>query len=266
MQKGNIPLLLERGYKITYLVYTKPEDEVSVREIVGRYGMDGVSYTVVPSSDCRRRYLVDITNYSVVNGLPLFIANPDIFIGDGSLSNLMVYNTKRSNICLAALHVRVDMKTFMEWLDKVEGDISNPVLVTHSMTMLSQSWRDAYVDKGRNCSWSAGAAMQKIGDKLWIVNFRIPNVFLARMSRADYNYFSVNYDLGCYDHSWPEHLVRDKRFKYIGSSDVFYAVEMTSPQNNTSPLRDNDLWNDEASNNMLHSETNRNFLSVVRGE
>lgn len=210
-------------------------------------------------------FLVESVAYCVHNPAPMFLASPDVFFGNGSLNNLLSYGA-RKDVCIAALHVRVDRDRFLKWIKDVEGEVSNPVLATKGMEMLSQSWASSFIDQNRNCSWHAGTAVQKIKDKLWAVSFRIPTVYLARLNQSDLNYFSNNCDYGHWDHSWPEHLIKDNRYKFSGSSDLFFAVELTAPENNQATCRDNDLWNDECINKKLHSETNRNFLAIIRGE
>lgn len=274
MQKGNVPYLLSCGYNITHLIYTTTTDAERLGKIVDKYKTDRLEFKIMTNNavgygrnlqKTNMIFLVESVAYCVNNPAPMFLATPDVFIGDGSLSNLISFNMKK-DICIAALHVRVDRDRFLKLLDGMQGDISNGVLATVGMSVLSQSWADAFIDKDRNCSWQSGSAVQKIRDKLWAVTFRIPTVYLARLNRGDMAYFNSNCDYGHWDHSWPEYLIKEKRYKFAGSSDLFFAVELTSPENNKAHCRDNDLWNDESQNAKLHSETNRNFLAIVRGE
>ncbi|MDP2672064.1 MAG: hypothetical protein Q8O68_00960 [Candidatus Daviesbacteria bacterium] len=274
MQAGNVPHLISCGYNITHLIYTTTPDVEKIEKIIGKYSTDRLEFKIMTNNavgygrnlaKTNMIFLVESVAYCVSNPCPMFLATPDVFIGDGSLSNLVSYNAKK-DICLAALHVRVDRDKFLNWIKGIEGGVSNPALVTAGMGMLSQSWADSFIDRDKNCSWHAGTAVQKIKDKLWAVSFRIPTVYLARLNQSDMDYFNNHCDYGHWDHSWPESLIKDKRYKLIGSSDLFFAVEVTSAENNKAMLRDNDTWNDECQNTKLHSETNRNFLAIIRGE
>lgn len=275
MQSGNIPFLLSAGYNIEHLIYTTTPDAARLEGIISPYRSDRLDYKIMTNKDIgygrnlaktNMIFLIESVAYCVSkHPIPMFLASPDVFFGNGSLSNLLSYGV-RKDICIAALHVRVDRDRFLNWLKTIDGEISNPVLVTKGMGMLSQSWANSFIDTAKNCSFHAGTAVQKIKDNLWAVSFRIPTVYLARLNQSDLNYFSNHCDYGHWDHSWPEHLVKEKRYKFNGSSDMFFAVELTTPENNQATCRDNDLWNDESANTKLHSETNRNFLAIVRGE
>ena len=275
MQAGNIPYLLKQGYEIIYIIYTKPRDVQRLTAIIDKYKTEKIEYRITTNrfvgnetevSKANSIFLLESVGFAVTNKAPFFLASPDIFVGDFSLSNLLTYNTNK-DICLAALHLRVDSVLFQRWYnEEAILPVSNARLVTTSMGILSQSWRDSFIDKGRNCSFTANSAVQKIQDNLYNVTFRIPNVFLARLNQSDVDYFNQHPNLGNWDHSWPEHLVKGRRYKFIGSSDMFFACEATYVDNNKSDCRDNDLWNDECINTKLHSETNRNFLAIIRGE
>ena len=283
-QEGNIPFLLKHGYEITHLVYTTTPDAGRLAEITNRAKLkylegtnvdqDKLSYQIITNpavgygrviAKTNMIFLLQSVTYGVHNPAPFFLASPDYFIGDYSLSNLLAYQTKKDT-CLAALHVRVDAPSFLNFLEGTQGNIQNPSLVRIAFGMLSQSWKDSFIDKDNNCSFHAGTAVQKIATNLYTVTFRIPTTFLARLNQSDLEYFSGHCDYGHWDHSWPEHLISQKRFKFIGSSDMFFAVELTAGDMNQSKCRAGDLWNDEYFSTKIHSETNRNFLAVVRGD
>ena len=192
----------------------------------------------------------------------MFFLNPDYFYGNDSLRNLISYKFK-NKMCLAALHVRVDADKFSEKIKTVEGEVSNAQLVSLSMGYLHKSWGESFTSRSVNNSHISGSATQQIAGNMWAVTFRIPTVFLAKFDHCDKEALK-RFDM--WDHEWPATLIEQNRFKFIGSSDMFYAVELTETQNNIPGLAGQMEWNDSFHVSRLNGETNRNFLVILRGE
>jgi hypothetical protein len=259
-QKGNIPALLKDGYEIRYYIYTLSDENL---QRVKKIRIKGVNIEVFHFSEIDNTKLLHaMIGQSIGQDSRLLFISPDYFIGDGSLFNICSHQSN-GNMCLAALHMRVDFDKFVRVLDNEKGSISNPKLVTLAMENLHKSWGESFINKEENNSYFSGSAVQKVNKNLWDVSFRIPTVFLAKFEEVD----KVNLpQFDYWDWEWPAALINDNRYKYIGSSDMFFAVELTKEKENIPCTQGGSLWNDSFRVQKPHSEINRNFLAVLRGE
>lgn len=259
-QKGNISALLEDGYEIRYYIYTLSDENL---QRIKRIKIKGVSVEVFHYSEMDNTKLLHaMIEQSIGQDARLLFMSPDYFIGNGSLFNICSHQSN-GNMCLAALHMRVDFDKFIRALDLKKGRINNPELVTLAMENLHKSWGEAFIDEESNNSYFSGSSVQKIADKLWDVSFRIPTVFLAKFEQSDLEGLA---QFDYWDWEWPATLIKEHRYKYIGSSDMFFAVELTKERENIPCVQAGSLWNDDFRVQKDHSEVNRNFLAVLRGK
>lgn len=157
----------------------------------------------------------------------LVMVNPDHFWGNGSLGNLIKLAAGR-DICVAAPHPRVERNAFLNLLPK--HDVDNAELVALAVDTFHRSWRDANTALPKTNTFATGASISPLGNGLFAVSHVIPTIFLARFQRIDAEFFSIesnNGGTGTWDHFWPELLIGMGRQRYIGSSDLFFAVELT---------------------------------------
>ena len=260
MQEGNIPALLEEGYEIRYYIYTMNDEHLAR---VKKIKIKGVRIEVFDFTEMDNTKLLHaMIDQSIGQNERLLFISPDYFVGNGSIYNIVTYNSN-DNLCIAALHMRVDYDKFLNVIKQTQGTISNPQLVDLAMRNLHKSWRESFVNEESNNSFFSGSAVQTITDKLWSVTFRIPTVFLAKFQASDRE------DLPKFDHwdwEWPAKLIEQKRYKSIGSSDMFFAVELTKTRENIPGVQPGSKWNDEFRVEKPHSKVNRNFLTILRGE
>ena len=262
-QSGNIPWLIAQDYDLEYIIYTKEEDTDRVNEVVDKWNREGLEFTVnAPPDMDNNNALHEIIDKGIENDCQVFFLNPDYFYGNESLRNLISYKFK-NKMCLASLHVRVNADEFADKIKTIKGELSNAQLASISMKCLHKSWGESFISNDINNSHTSGSAIQQISNNLWAITFRIPTVFLAKFEDSDRQALQ-RFDL--WDHEWPTELVRQHRFKFVGSSDIFYAVELTKREDNIPRLAGNMVWNDEFHSNKEHGEINRNFLIIVRGQ
>lgn len=264
LQQGNIPSLVKKGYTFLHTIYTRQDGDINkLRSIAKNSSREGYEIVVDVIHDGANLLFLHkfIDDGIEANAKSLFI-NPDLFFGSGSLANLLAYKFK-NDMCLAALHMRVEYGEFQEILKTIEGDITNPQLVDIAMRCLHKSWSEAFISDDTNNSNASGSAMQKIGDSLWAVTFRIPTVYLAKFTKDDRNDLS---QFDHWDHEWPTQLMTANRYKFIGSSDMFFAVELTKHDVNIPTVEHYRQWSDDFHCHKMHSEANRHFLAIVRGE
>jgi hypothetical protein len=259
-QSGNIPRLVDEGHEIRYYIYTRNDHNV---QRVRKTEIDGVQIEVFDFDEINNHELLQkIIEQSIGQNAKLLFMSPDYFIGNGSIYNICKY-TSNDNMCISALHMRVDYDKFLGIMNTTDKEISNPELVTLAMENLHKSWGEAFIDVPSNNAYYSGSSIQPIADKLWSVCFRIPTVFLAKFEPDDLR------ELSQFDHwdwEWPSFLIENSRYKYIGSSDMFFAVELTKVRENIPAIKHDGQWNDEFRVCKKHGEINKNFLSILRGE
>ncbi len=271
-QKGNVPDLITKGYEFKYIIYTTDKaNKARVIEAIEPYRIDGVEYEIKIDLDAVKNTMMQtLLEDCLLEDCRVLFLNPDCFLSDKSLAHLATYKAN-NNMCLAALHVRVDKDTFLSKLDDIDVDISSPSLVNMGMDCLHPCWGQSFIDVDENNSYTTGSAIEKIDDDLWTVTFRIPNIFLANFIVSDRE---VLKKFSFYDHRWPSKLMVEDRYKFVGSSDFFFAVELTDGNQDLPPLHKGMLYNDsfevhesdEIELENIHSGINRNFLAIVRGE
>ncbi len=259
-QSGNIPRLVAEGHEIRYYIYTRNDHNV---QRVRKTEIEGVQVEVFDFDEIDNHDLLKkIIEQSIGQNARLLFMSPDYFIGNGSIYNICKYSSN-DNMCISALHMRVDYDKFLGIMNTTDKEISNPELVTLAMENLHKSWGESFVDVPSNNAYYSGSSIQSIADKLWSVCFRIPTVFLAKFEADDLR------ELSQFDHwdwEWPSFLIENNRYKYIGSSDMFFAVELTKVRENIPAIKHDGLWNDEFRVCKKHGEINKNFLSILRGE
>ena len=271
-QGGNVPYLIARGYEFKYIIYTTDiANKVRVTEAIEPYRMDGIEYEIKIDPDAVKNTMMQtLLEDCLLEDCRVLFLNPDCFLSDKALAHLVAYKSN-NNMCLAALHVRVDKDMFLSKLKATKGDISSSSLVSMGMSCLHPCWGQSFIDVDENNSYTTGSAIEKIEDNLWTVTFRIPNVFLAHFIPSDRE---VLKKFSFYDHRWPSKLMAENRYKFVGSSDFFFAVELTDGNQDLPPLHKGMLFNDnfevhesdEIALENIHSCINRNFLAIVRGE
>ncbi len=264
LQSGNIPSLIRDGYTFTHTIYTRQDGELNrLKRIAEEKSREGYRIVIdVIHDGANLLFLHKFIDDGIKADAKSLFINPDLFFGNGSLKHLLAYKFK-NDMCLAALHMRVDYGEFQEILKIIEGDVSNPQLVDIAMKCLHKSWSESFISDDTNNSNASGSAIEKVGNNLWAVTFRIPTVYLAKFTEKDRNDLS-QFDF--WDHEWPTQLMDANRYKFIGSSDMFFAVELTKTDTNIPTVEHYRRWNDDFHCSKKHSEVNRHFLAIVRGE
>ena len=258
MAGGNVPALLDRGHEVEWIIHTKKGEKEVLEKIIEGYIRSNLSFSV-EEYDGTEEQMFGALIRKVINR-KMILASPDMYFGNGAIDNL-VKCSEGNNFCIAVPHIRVNDK---EFIDRIGDEaVSNPELVAVGMGCLHRSWSQAFIDAPTNNCTDSGSFVRSVAENLWVSTFRIPTLFLVNIEESDLKALESYY---YYDHRWPEKLIAEKRFKYIGSSDVFFAVELTSPNNNVPQLKGNSHWNDTYKSTLGHCETNRNFLVTMRGQ
>lgn len=274
-QSGNIPALIADGKEVEHVIYTRDGIDIErLKKATKLFERKGVHFVIrgfSGSDEMIKTVLVkEIIKHGIERDLPTLFINPDIFVANGSLKNITSYQYK-GDMCIAALHVRVETREFLDRLEN-EGELNPRQLVSIAMDTLHPSWSQAFTDQDSNVSYTSCSTVQKIKKNMWVSTLRIPTAYWVKFRQSDLDIFSVEnnesqgINYGMWDHTWPAHLMEQHRYKFVGCSDFFFAVELTNLDDNRPQLEPDMLWNDECHNDHPHSEVNRNFSVVLNGK
>lgn len=276
-QSGNIPALLKDGHIVDWHIHTIEAARARVVTIIDEYRRaqlgavaDQLTTKVsvyATTAQLTKRALLTTMQSCVETDTPFIGAPPDTFFGNGSIHNIVKLSMNR-DLCIAAAHLRVDAPRFSDLIAHYPGDISNAALVNLALAAAHQNLYDSFVDKDSNCSYISGVAIQKIAENLYAITHRLPTVYLARFTEGDLRFFTrQRTSFEDWDHVWPSRLIAQRRFKLIGSSDLFFAVEATEPAlricSKLNGSRGNDDYHEAR---YFHKELNRNFSVVLRAD
>ena len=95
----------------------------------------------------------------------------------------------------------------------------------------------------------------------------LPTPYLCWFTESDESFwFNESHTFGNWDHVWPGLLLREHRWRVIGSSDVFFLVEFESPERSRSLApQSGSAGNELYQHRRPHNEANGSFLIEVRG-
>ncbi len=271
-QPNNLPKVLASGRSVEHcIVCHESVQQLIIKMLVGNGGeLAGESNYNITFHRHESTQLVPLIwamDKCIKDGSYLMLAMPDWFFGDGSIHRMLCYAAGR-DYCVSGLSLRVNDDSFSRDLLATKLPISNQQLVDMTFRNAHTSLRMADVTQDRNSSRFSGMCVQKMDEGLWTIVHRLPNVFLASVTGQDIADFSnTNHGLSHWDWVWPSKLIHQGRYRYIGSSDLFYMAELTTVQGNDPKIEAGMQWNDDMVNGKgdVHIETNRFFVGTLRG-
>jgi hypothetical protein len=251
-------------------IYTSAESAPRIIEILYHHKH------VINIVDVRRRGSYDVMQRALVAEMEecfktnsrMVMAPPDMFFGDGSIANLLALASARPDAtCFSAPHVRVDHDKFMAALPL--GTIDNPKLVQLALANLHCSWAQSDVTLDKRNNYYSGTSIQALPTLgYYAVTHVLPTCHLAQFTRDDLDAFK-RYRSGAWDHQWPALLIGKNRHRVIGSSDIFFAVELTKSDENIPKLHaasEHPIDAYELTDRVghEHNRINRNMIFVLR--
>jgi hypothetical protein len=253
-------------------VYTDAVSAPRIVEILHHYEHE------VHIVDTKKQEAYDVAQYALITEIEeclktnsrMVMAPPDVFFGDGSIANLLALASVRPDaMCFSATHVRVDHEKFIEALPL--GTIDNPKLVSLALNTMHRSWSQSDVALDKRNTYYSGTSIQALPTLgYYAVTHVLPTCHLAQFTQDDLDAFR-KYRSGAWDHQWPALLIAKNRHRVIGSSDIFFAVELTKANENIPKLHSAashpiDVYELADRPGHEHNKINRNMIFVLRGE
>ncbi len=174
-----------------------------------------------------------------------FACAPDHIFGNGSITNMYLVAYPKP-ICIAAGQPRVSYEKFKaaDFEARLSHSlIENRDLVAASFDYGHPSFLNCFEDQEMNTTGD-GCAIRKLNNHTYQVIYNVPNLWLVFFTTADIEFFKKN-SFNYFDKVWPRELFKEHRIKYLPSSDLFFAVELTFDHEKKPCLRSGRLYNDE---------------------
>lgn len=265
LQPGNLSSL--RG-QIHFDICTTAEsvEEVnrSAQRALAGWKTCSVSIAALPDgSQVISRGFLNSIRSAIAARSRMLLAMPDTVFGNGSIGNLARYAFGK-NICIAAAHLRVEHDAYMKATGGKFSGASNAELVDVAEACAHQTARESHCES-ENCSWAGGISLTHIAPGLHAMIHHLPTPYLVFMTREDEEFFAHGH-LGFIDHVWPEKLVESGRLRVIGSSELFFAVEITATGNNTQPIKPNSQFEEAYCGQFKHHRANSMFVTALQGK
>lgn len=276
-QPNNLPKLLEQGRKIHHL-FIIPEGILPswCHKYVERYkSLYNYRCMWFPKKTIDQAYL-QCFKMCIEDDSLFMPALPDWFWADGSVSNMVEYVADRK-MAVAGPYLRVRAEEFLGWID-AHGLVGEKGLSSDRLVDLSFKYPhpiSAHSDvtkPNNNARWS-GIFTQPLAPGLWSYSCRVPNVFLASVTTDDwYDFYCSPHGYSHWDWQWPTKLMEDGRFKFFGSSDAFFMVDLTGKDQSAPKVESNDLLMDDFVNDgrvehkvKYHCTVSKFYTGVLRG-
>ena len=153
-----------------------------------------------------------------------FFAAPDHIWSKNSLYNLIELS-KNGNFCYSIPHFRIN-----DIHEPVEFPIESKQLARFALDNAHEMFTTSFDDLDRTFCHQ-GMTARKLDEGIISMKHNLPSVFLAKFTYSDLEFFrEVKYSIGQWDRGWLSRLCQEGRLKIIGSSELAFTVEMTSPE------------------------------------
>jgi len=284
LQDGNIPTLLRDGYDLRMLIYTHPRE---YQEIAKQYDSclnllnENMTVKIIPLDDLKKGWwrgyywqqganaLIDQIKRCLDEDAIMFFTAPDTIFGNRSITNA-VTAVEGKDVCLAATHARVSRESIktssvLARLKMMETTIENDELVDLAFEYGHQSLLGSFDNDDVNRTLG-GVSIRNINESSYAVIFNLPSIWLANLVKSDLKFLEG--PLFLWDQRWPRLLLRHNRLKVVGSSDLFFALELTHDDLNVPTIGNGLLNNDKFQTRhqrYLHHYVSNSFCTVWRG-
>ena len=268
IQYGNIPRVLEE-YDVILKIYTKPQDAAKVAQNVRIHKISSLTH-IHPSIGegdkitVLNNALLDHITACLKNNAYMLVCTADYVFGNHSLYN-GIKSIEGKGVCFAAAHPRVSYEDIKAaGVNKIT--LENDELVDFAFKYPHPQFLNAEDSKDWNTSWG-GISWRKINNRLYEVVHGTTSVWIASLRQSDYDFFKESESFNAWDKTWMAELIRQRRVKYCGSSDIFFLVELSTNKIYAKPQH-NLKYNDFVTNRhveRIHNQVANLFVISWRG-
>jgi hypothetical protein len=296
LQSENLPWLVRSGCDVEFAVFSLERDraraEAAIKgfaeELNARVPGANVRYSLTLTSGYRANSLVD-QNPHEIKGVFFehvvrtaiekksldILAFADMFFGNGSLRNLVVY-AQKPRVTLSGNYLRVKREPFIARYEahrRVTGgaDVSNARTVDMALDTLIDAFEASSADRDESASFRTGVSIRHLSDDLYTFTTHVPTPLLCRFEQSDYEFFdSFAWDFHLIDHLWPGMLIAQNRWRAMTSSDQVFFAELndttTESGHHRYPTEPGMRFNDDFFRDHLHGRAHQLMLFSLRRE
>lgn len=152
----------------------------------------------------------------------LLLMMPDTIYAPKSVGNIWRY-AKGKNVVVGGLYVRNNEDVFKKNFPLWKHWPSHSDYVRNSFDIGALNICDTDRD---NCTHIGGVGWTKIAPDTRLCLHYLPSPYLMWITPEDEDWWNRHPEFGNIDHVWPSELMAQRRWRVIGSTDVFYAVEL----------------------------------------
>ncbi len=236
LQPGNLPAC---GYsKIIVRGSTIGHSEPLMRALQpGFNGIPGAelwAYVYGSEQSALLDGLRDTIRHCITTRTRMLLMMPDTIIANGGIGNMREY-ARGKPVSVAAPHLRVTKPPELICLPSIpEGKF--PVMSPESLVRFAfanphQSLTDSFSDRDNGTRYG-GISLTRISDRLTTIIHHVVTTYLCWFTESDARFFDSVTAFRAFDHEWPKLLLQEQRLRVFGSSELFFAVELTEPHMN----------------------------------
>lgn len=257
MLEGNLPALnLE---KIYIECVGLPEERDQTIEIIKRGFHDlpwEITHHVQAAPDIFDG-LFPVMKLCRERGTRMLLVMPDTIFGPRSISNIFNY-AQGKEVTVAAAHVRINEDRWRKECSLWSHWPNNRDFVRNALSIGAFNICDTNKD---NVASVGGVAWTQINERTKLLLHYLPTPYLAWFTESDIEWWRNHPGWGQWDHHWPSLLTQERRLRVVGSTNVFFAMELedAARSNHLQPLpnsKGNELYNGRH----LHMDTCGCFL------
>lgn len=167
--------------------------------------------------------------------------------------------SKGKNVSIASAHARVTMDVTNEpdiiAMSQSSSSIPNSKLVNYAFKHGLNTTNLAFEELDSNTTHD-GIAIRKIDHNNYSIIHNLLSPLFIKYNQYDL-YFFKTWPYNAMDKIWPRYLIKQNRYKIIGSSDLFFMLEL-SPEKEDSMPKANQKWND-----LYSKPKHRNMLNYI---
>ncbi len=236
-QPNNVKILNKLGYDQTFYIYCPYSKE----NLLESHHVKSINESVdiqVTQFDSKleerfakftlRNNLIDFIDKSINSDAIASVLTADMIIGDQSLLN-MIKIMDNNDICLAAIHPRVNYTDFYNFFSKFfNGEnnvLTNQFLVKKSIENLHKSW-SCFLNSDDNLP--LGNHIVKLSDKIYQARSSRVNVAFTRFKKSDLKFYQRVDNFNWIDRLWPRKLILENRYRFVSDSDLYFFSELTN--------------------------------------
>ena len=253
-QENNLPQLREK-YDVRIFIYTD-SDSKSYFEKEARERFPNLDFTLCLydkiknyHNDKTLSFLLDMMKKCVEDCALMLLAMPDFIFANGSLSNIVdLANGK--GVSIASSHPRISYEGVNE--TTLKNDLRSGVKISPSQLVryclknkhTSLGMMDDLNDENSTLD---GISVRRVGLNSIAVIHNLPSPFLVSPTESDIKFFKKQVSFNTIDKTWPAHVIREMRLKFIGSSEQFFCAELTKDNDKISDVSSGMKYNDSQS-------------------